>query len=177
MSLVKNCCRSESLVDLNCAKSCVVFGSLPKCMVFSDGEKLSQLNRKLSISISSFSLSCPNLSPLSSISPVCFTSLSSSSSLFSHLLFHLLFLLSDSPPLFPPLIRYLLWVDIFLSQVGISVFPLLNLFPAYVLFCQLFRDLVNICTERPAGNQPVGESSLCVNWSRPVCVWGGYWKL
>lgn len=66
--------------------------------------------------------------------------------------------------------RYLPLVDIFLSQVGISVFPLLNLFPAYVLFCQLFRDLVNICTERPAGNQPVGVSSLCVNWSRSVCV-------
>lgn len=80
-----------------------------------------------------------------------------------YFLFHLLSLLPDPPPLFPPVIRYLLLLDIFLSQVGINVFPLLNLFPAYVLFCQLFRDLVNICTERPAGNQPVGVSSLCVS--------------
>ena len=86
-----------------------------------------------------------------------------------YFLFHLLSLHPDPPPLFPPVIRYLLPLDIFLSQVGINVFPLLNLFPAYVLFCQLFRDLVNICTERPAGNQPVGVSSLC-QLKQCVCV-------
>lgn len=138
-------------------------------LVFPNGAKLSSLRSELSISISSF-LHLSQSFPLS-LSPLWFPSLFSSS-LFSpsdHLLFHLLYLLSDSP-LFPPLIRYLLLVDICLSQVGISVFPLLNLFPAYVLFCQLFRDLVNICTERPAGNQPVGVSSLCVN--RSVCMYG-----
>lgn len=71
-------------------------------------------------------------------------------------------LYSLTPRLYPvPLIRYVLLVDMFLSRVQISSFSLLNLFPAYVLFCQLFRDLVNICTERPVGNQPVGISSLC----------------
>lgn len=69
-----------------------------------------------------------------------------------------------------PLIRYVLLVDMFLSRVQISSFSLLNLFPAYVLFCQLFRDLVNICTERPVSNQPVGISSLCVNWNCPVSL-------
>lgn len=72
--------------------------------------------------------------------------------------------------LLPPLIGYLPRVDIFLSQVAISVFPVLNLFPAYVLFCQLFGDLVNICTERPVGNQPVGVSLLCQLEQTCVCV-------
>lgn len=38
-----------------------------------------------------------------------------------YFLFHLLSLLPDPPPLFPPVIRYLLLLDIFLSQVGINV--------------------------------------------------------
>ncbi len=106
--------------------------------------------------------------------PLCaarFPSLSSSSSLSPALVISSpLFTLRISSSIPSDIYRYLPLVDIFLSQVAISVFPLLNLFPAYVLFCQLFINLVNICTERPAGNQPVGESSLCVNWSRPLCV-------
>lgn len=117
--------------------------------------------------------SCPSLFPC--------PSLQFSSDLCLHLLHFSLPLVISSTLFtllvhFPLLISYLLLVDIVLSQVEIRVFPLLNLFPAYVLFCQLFRDLVNI--RRPDGNQPVGVSSLCVNWSRHtyVCMYGKMWE-
>lgn len=140
-------------------------------MLFPNEEKLSTLRRGFVLASHLHFLSSPPFR--SSLSPFCFPSLIL---IFFTLSFSLLVNSScpialSLPLLLTPLIGYLPRVDIFLSQVAISVFPVLNLFPAYVLFCQLFRDLVNICTEKPVGNQPVGVSSLCQLKQTCVCVW------